>query len=168
MEGKKDRPDPSKSLVGFTVGKVNYAVPIGSVREIVNPTVLTELPHLPTAVAGVADHRGEVIPLIDLRARFGLRDVGDRTRSKWILVDVGGKIVGLIVDQVTEVFGTGGEEVRPAPALGGGDDVRGIGGVISHAGRLTFVLSLDRFEHIVASIPESVLDAAVQASEGRH
>lgn len=165
MKDKKERPDPSKSLVGFTVGKVYYAVSIGSVREIVNPTTLTELPRLPGAVVGVADHRGEVIPIIDLRSRFGLAAAEDRTRLKWILVDVAGRTVGLIVDQVTEVFGTGGEELRPAPPLGTGDDVRGIGGVTSHNGNLIFVLDVDRFEHVVAEISQSALSNMVQMAQ---
>jgi purine-binding chemotaxis protein CheW len=157
MNDAKDRPDPGKSLVGFIVGSVAYAVPIGSVREIINPTQLTELPHLPPAVAGVADHRGDVIPIVDLRSRFGLEASADRTRSKWILVDVGERSVGLVVDQVTDVFGTGGENLRPAPSLGGGDDTRGIAGVASHDGRLVFVLEVDRFEQLTRGLAESVL-----------
>ena len=72
MPRRKERPDPNKSLVGFVVGDVAYAVPIAQVQEIVAPLGLTELPHAPAAVAGVADHRGQVIPIVDLRARFKL------------------------------------------------------------------------------------------------
>src|SRR6185295_15873440 len=121
MAHRKERPDPNKSLVGFIVGDVSYAVPIASVREIVNPGPLTSLPHLPTAVAGVADHRGEVIVVVDLRARFGLSPAMDQSRTKWVLLAVGERSIGLIVDQVTEVFGTGGDHVRAAPALGAGE-----------------------------------------------
>ena len=141
----KQRPDPQKSLVGFVVGEVGYAVPIGAVREIVNPLVLTELPHAPPAVAGVADHRGEVVPILDLRVRFGLPKLADPRRAKWILLEVDGRTFGLAVDRVTDVFGTGGAEIRRAPALGGGDDVRGISGVTTYDGALTFVLDVSRF-----------------------
>src|SRR6187397_580947 len=131
----KHRPDPQKSLVGFVVGEVAYAVPISSVKEIVNPTLLTELPHAPAAIAGVADHRGEVIPIIDLRVRFGLPRSAEPRRNKWILIDIQGKRVGLAVDKVTEVFGTGGQELKSPPALGAGDDVRGILGVTTYDSR---------------------------------
>jgi purine-binding chemotaxis protein CheW len=160
MREKKERPDPNKSLVGFIVGDVSYAVPITSVKEIVNPATLTTLPHLPSAVAGVADHRGDVIVVVDLRARFGLGVLQDQSRSRWVLVKVGGRSVGLIVDQVTEVFGTGGEQVRAAPALGTGDDMRGITGVISHGGSLTFVLDVSRFEALTSMIPQELLSLA--------
>lgn len=160
MREKKERPDPNKSLVGFIVGDVAYAVPITSVKEIINPASLTTLPHLPHAVAGVADHRGQVIVVVDLRARFGLGVLQDQSRSRWVLVNVAGRTVGLIVDQVTEVFGTGGEQVRAAPQLGGGDDRRGIVGVISHGGGLIFVLDVSRFEALTASIPAELFAAA--------
>lgn len=159
---QKHRPVSRKSLVGFVVGDVAYAVPISAVKEIVNPLPLTELPHAPAAVAGVADHRGEVVPVVDLRARFGVPPADDTLRSKWILVDVEGRIVGLAVDRVTEVFGTEGEKLRPAPALGGGEDVRGIVGVTSHDDVLTFVLDVDRFEALTAALSQEVLQAAAQ------
>jgi purine-binding chemotaxis protein CheW len=162
MRHRKERPDPNKSLVGFVVGDVSYAIPIGAVREIINPAPLTSLPHLPAAVAGVSDHRGEVIVIVDLRARFGLGPSPDQSRAKWVLLALGHRIVGLIVDQVTEVFGTGGENVRPAPTFGG-SDARGITGVISHGGALTFVLDVERFELLTADIPDDVLQRALPA-----
>lgn len=163
MASTKQRPDPRKSLVGFTVGDVRYAVPIGDVQEIVTPTTLTELPHAPPAIAGVADHREQVIPILDLRVRFGLPRVRDHLRSKWILVRVEDKTMGLAVDRVTDVFGTGGTEIRPAPTLGGGQDLRGILGVTTHEGHLVFVLDVARFHDLVADLP---VDARLGTGEG--
>lgn len=151
----KARPDPQKSLVGFAVGDVSYAVPIADVREIVNPLQLTELPHAPPAVVGVADHRGDVIPVVDLRVRFGLRPLADRQRSKWILVHVETRLIGLIVDRVLDVFGTSGAEIRPAPSLGGGEEARGILGVTSYDGMLTFVLDVSRFDELVRPMEQA-------------
>jgi purine-binding chemotaxis protein CheW len=152
---QRQRHDPSKNLVGFVVGEVQYAVSIHRVREIANPLTLVGLPQAPAAVVGVADYRGEVVPVIDLRVRFGLEAVGTTRRTKWIIVDLESRFVALVVDAVTEVFGTGGAELRSVPSLGGGDDVRGISGVTSHLGTLTFVLDTARFgeltEPLVAS-----------------
>jgi purine-binding chemotaxis protein CheW len=165
MIESRQRPDPHRSLVGFTVGEVAYAVPIRAVREIVSPLPLTELPHAPVSVAGVADHRGEVIVVIDLRHRFGLPPCDDSRRAKWILVDVDGQTVGLAVDSVTEVFGTGGAELRPAPSFGDGDDVRGIAGVTQHDGHLTFVLDVDRFNVLTHALDMGAL--MLDSGEGR-
>jgi purine-binding chemotaxis protein CheW len=159
MAASKQRPDPRKSLVGFVVGEVVYAVPIAQVQEIVAPLPLTELPHLPEAVAGVADHRGQVIPIIDLRARFRLPKLPDRRRAKWILVRVEDRTFGLAADRVTDVFGTGGVEVRPPPALGGGEDTRGIVGVTSYEGGLVFVLDVSRLYALVSGFSEADLVA---------
>jgi purine-binding chemotaxis protein CheW len=152
MHGTKQRPDPEKSLVGFTVGSVTYAIAIGCVREIINPVPITRLPHAPAVVVGVADHRGEVVPIIDLRIRFGVTATEDVRRVKWILIDVGNTTVGLVVDRVTEVFGTGGAGLRPAPTLGGGEDDRGIVGVTAHDDTMVFVLDVARFEAIAAGL----------------
>ena len=119
------RHDPTKTMVGFMVGDVQYAVPIGQVREISNPLSIVELPRAPASVIGVADYRGEVVPVVDLRSRFGLASAPASRRTKWLVVDVGQRFVALVVDAATEVFGTGGTDVQAAPSLGGGEDARG-------------------------------------------
>src|SRR5690348_2862958 len=129
----RHRTDSHKNLVGFVVGDVHYAIDISRVREIVNPLEITHLPHMPYEVAGVADHRGDVVPVIDLRARFGLEPKQGRG-NKWILVTIAKRVVGLIVDSVTEVFGAHNDEIRPTPEVGGNRDARGIMGVAKHDG----------------------------------
>jgi purine-binding chemotaxis protein CheW len=158
MESHRHRHD-SKSLVGFVVGDVSYAVPIARVTEITNPLEVVELPHAPHAVCGVADYRGDVVTVVDLRIRFGLPKSERTRRTKWIVVDVGGRHVALVVDAVTEVFGTGGAELRPAPLLGGGDDKRGIAGVTTYSGALVFVLDPGRLRELTDPLAaQGILD----------
>ena len=160
---KQERSDPQKSLVGFIVGDIAYAVPIASVREIVNPVPLAELPHAPPSIAGVADHRGEIVPIIDLRVRFGLAPFNDPRKSKWILIEVEGRGVGLAVDRVTEVFGRTGAEIKPPPQLGAGDDLRGISGVTTHDRTLTFVLEVSQFEVLTRQLDESTMRGSMRS-----
>lgn len=166
----RQRHDPTKNLVGFLVGDVAYAVRIETVREILNPLSIVELPRAPLAVRGVAAFRGEVVPVIDLRVRFALDAAPIPTKRKWIVVDVApkpklvahepappapaGRFVALVVDSVTEVFGTGGEEIRPAPPLGSGDDLRGIEGVAAYdgPGGLVFVLDVRAFSALAEAV----------------
>jgi purine-binding chemotaxis protein CheW len=143
----RHRHDPSKDYVGFIVGEVEYAVAIARVREIANPLEIVALPHAPPSVVGVADYRGDVLPVIDLRQRFALPPAEITRRTKWIVVDVSGRLAALVVDAVTEVFGTAGAELRPAPPLAG-DDVRGIAGVSHHGRGLVFVLDLSRLRDL--------------------
>lgn len=175
------RHDPSKDLVGFLVGEVMYAVRIDVVREIVNPLAIVDLPRAPATVKGVADYRGDVVPVVDLRERFGLPSVPRSRKTKWIVLDVrplqgssssgsadvarlsrgtagapererpvmtsgyGGRYAALVVDSMTEVFGLAGGELRAAPPLGAGDDMRGIEGVTTLGTRLVFVLDARAF-----------------------
>jgi purine-binding chemotaxis protein CheW len=166
MEPHRHRHDPSKSLVGFLVGDVHYAVPIARVREIANPLRVVELPHAPLAVGGVAEYRGEVVPVVDLRVRFNLPAVEATRRTKWIIVDVAGRFAALVVDGVTEVFGTGGQELGPAPLLGGGDDMRGIAGVTNHGGDLVFVLDTMRLRDLTEPLSAAVGSLPAPAAMG--
>ncbi len=173
------RHDPSKNLVGFVVGDVEYAVAIARVKEIANPLPVVPLPHAPRSVIGVAHYRGEVVSVVDLRVRFGLAAAPATRKTKWIIVDVGSDrdeeaaaaatglsrapgaipaaayMVALVVDAVTDVFGTGNTELRPAPALGGGDDVRGIAGVTTHGEGLVFVLEASRLRQLTHPLTKS-------------
>jgi len=166
----RHRHDPSKDLVGFLVGEVMYAVRIEAVREIVNPLPVVDLPRAPKAVKGVADYRGEVVPVIDLRERFGLPHVPRSRKTKWIVLDVAGaapakqpapgaRYAALVVDSVTEVFGLAGGELRPAPPLGAGDDMRGIEGVTTLGTRLVFVLDARTFSAVTRAALEGSSDA---------
>jgi purine-binding chemotaxis protein CheW len=153
--GSRTRSDPRKNLVGFLLGGVHYAVDIGKVREIITPIEITPLPHTPVEVAGVADHRGEVVPVIDLRVRLGLDPQQGGRNTKWILLSAGADhSLGIIVDAVTEVFGTG-EGLRPTPEVGGNRELRGISGVVTHNGKLTFVLDISRFVEIFEALAAS-------------
>lgn len=149
------RADRRKNLVGFTIAGVNYAVDIARVREIINPLPIVPIPHAPPAVLGVADHRGEVLPVLDVRCRFGLPRAEVTRRAKWIVVDLGARLAGLVVDAVTDVFGA--HEQRSVPEIGVGDAARGIVGVYSHLGMLVFVLDVDR----IAAVAEVIDLSAV-------
>jgi purine-binding chemotaxis protein CheW len=117
------------------------------------------LPQAPHAVAGVSDYRGVVIPVVDLRVRFGLPSAPPNSKTKWIVLDVGGRPLALVVDAVTEVFGTGGAQLRPAPSLARGDDSRALAGVADKRSALVFVLDVQRFAGLVALVPPRALDA---------
>ncbi|HEX2736113.1 MAG TPA: chemotaxis protein CheW [Polyangiaceae bacterium] len=143
--------DPSRSLVGFTVGNAWYAVPIRHVREITHPMPVTALPKSSPVVIGMADHRGEVVTIVDLRIHFGLPERNAAERTKWILLQLAGEPVGLVVDSVTEVFGTQGEPLREAPHAARAAE-QGILGVLSRHERLVFVIDVERFVSLVRSI----------------
>jgi purine-binding chemotaxis protein CheW len=151
------RGDREKNLVGFTVAEVHYAIDVGRVREIIRPLPVVPLPHAPAAVIGVADHRSEVVPIVDLRRRFGLLEGARTRRTKWILVTMASRTIGFVVDAVSEVFGVAEADRRPVPAVGAGEGARGFHSVYAYRGALVFVLDVDR----IGAVAELVdVDAA--------
>lgn len=155
------RADRSKNLVGFTIADVHYAIDILRVREILNPLPIVPLPHAPSAVLGVADHRGEVVPILEVRRRFGLASSPATRRTKWIVVELGDRLVGLVVDSVTDVFGAGEPDQRSVPEIGVGDAARGIAAVYSYDGHLVFVLDVDRIAAVAEVLDMSELQEIV-------
>jgi purine-binding chemotaxis protein CheW len=145
----KGRAEAQRTLVGFLVGEVDYAIDVGHVVQIIHPMSLSPLPHLPPAVVGVADFRGEVVPVVDLRQRFGVAEGRDEgRRSKWIVARIGGALAALVGDSVSDVFGLPTAEFRPAPPLSGGD-LRGVASVATHHDDLIFVLDLERLRPLI-------------------
>ena len=154
--------DASRSLVGFLVGGIRYAVPIKHVREITNPMVVTLLPNAPPVVVGVADHRGQVVTIVDLRVHFGMPRPTEANREKWILLQMDAEPVGLVVDSVTEVFGTGGQAMREPPQISRVEQ-QGLLGVLSHEGRLVFVIDVERFVQLGNNVRHDALPEAGRA-----
>ena len=142
----------ARNLVAFEVGGVAYAVDIQRVREILRPMPVVALPHLPPGVIGVVDHRGIVVPIVDLRERFSATPAGQPREVRWIIVTRGARMLGLVVDRVTAVLGADDTEAREAPAIAAGQRDRGIKAACAIGGRLVFVLDVDS----VASVADEV------------
>lgn len=147
---RRTRRDPSKNLVGFVVGEVRYAIPIEDVREIVNPQPLVGLPGASEAIVGVAEIRRQIVPVVDLRRRFGLPAAPLTRKTKWIVLGASHQLVALIVDAVTEVFRGDDAALRPAPAAAKGQDRQAVAGVTTRDGQLVFVLDTARFNDVAA------------------
>ncbi|NIQ10356.1 MAG: purine-binding chemotaxis protein CheW, partial [Gammaproteobacteria bacterium] len=102
-------------LACFRIGAELYALDIMRIKEIIRPQKLTPVPKAPSFIEGVINLRGAVIPVADLRKRFD-QPVGAETRKNRIVIcSLVGKIIGLLVDEVTEVKRYGRKEIAPAP-----------------------------------------------------
>lgn len=103
------------TVVCFRVGEDAYALDIMRVKEILRPQPVTALPDAPAYVKGVINVRGTVIPLIDLRERFGLPGKSDSQTGRHIIVGVNGRSIGFVVDAVSEVATFAARDLRPPP-----------------------------------------------------
>lgn len=131
-------------LACFRVGGELYGLDISGIREIIRPQKLTIVPKAPRFIEGVINLRGAVIPVADLRKRFDQPYNGETRRERIIICSVGGRIVGLLVDEVLEVRRYGRHEVAPAPQFLKGPDAEFFLGIARRDEDLVMILDLDR------------------------
>lgn len=133
----------------FTLGKEEYGVGILKVREIIGLMEITAVPHTPPYIKGVINLRGRVIPILELRVKFGMDHENFTERTCIIVVEVQGQAttvqVGMIVDSVSEVLNITEEEIEPPPAFGATDvDTSNILGMGKIKGQVKILLDVDR------------------------
>lgn len=131
-------------LVTFRLGNEEFSLDILRVQEIIRHMELTRVPRTPDFVDGVINLRGRVIPVLDLRKRFGLPSDERTNETRIIVVDVDNKTVGLKVDAVSEVLRLPADTVEPAPAIVTGVESDYIKGVGKLEGRLLILLDVEK------------------------
>ncbi|MBT99328.1 MAG: chemotaxis protein CheW [Dehalococcoidia bacterium] len=129
-------------LVIFDLAAETYGVDIGSVREIIRVQEITQVPRTPDFVEGVINLRGKVIPVIDLRRRFGFRSTEDTKDTRIVVVDIGGFDIGVVVDAVTEVLRLSSEAVEPPTGVITTSDSAFLLGIAKLENRLIILLDL--------------------------
>jgi purine-binding chemotaxis protein CheW len=134
----------------FVLGSEHYGLPILKVQEIIGILDITPVPRMPAHVRGVVNLRGKVIPVIDLRLRFGIDAQADTKRTCIVVVQIrpaaGADPVtlGMVVDVVSEVQDIPADQIEPAPAFGTTVDTAYILGVGKIAKRVVILLDIDR------------------------
>ena len=131
-------------LVSFNLGDEEYGVDILRVQEINRMVHITRVPKAPEFVEGVINLRGKVIPIVDLRKRFGLSVKPHDKNTRIIVVDIDGRTVGLIVDGVSEVLRFSMDTIEPPPPMVTGVDAEYIWGVGKLEDRLLILLDLSK------------------------
>jgi len=135
-------------LVVFTLNAgdmtCEYGVPITQVQEIIRLTTPTRLPQVPAFVEGIINLRGSIIPIIDLKKRFNMPTAEYTDETRIIVVDIEGKTVGIIVDQVAEVLRLPLSSVEPPPAVIGGLTAEYLTGVGKLEDRLLIMLDVTK------------------------
>ena len=149
-------------LVVFVMESEEFACGINNVREVLKMIRVTPLPRSLDFVEGVINMRGEVIPVIDLRKRFGLPEAERTDESRIIIVEVEERMVGLIVDSVREVLSLSNQQIQEAPSQVAGGKTDLITGVGKVEDRMLIILDLDR---ILTSEEQIALDDVSRAGK---
>jgi len=144
----------ARELIAFRIGEQEFCVDIMAVREIRGWTPATPLPRAPGYMKGVINLRGAVLPIIDLGARFGLRTSEPSERHVIMVAHVGGRMVGLLVDAVSDIIQLTDEAVQPTPDVASEQVKAFVKGIFAIDGRMISLIELDRI------IPEPEAEAA--------
>jgi purine-binding chemotaxis protein CheW len=135
--------DASQFLT-FVLGAEEYGIDILRVQELRGYSPITSLPNTPPHIKGVMNLRGAVVPIVDLRAKFGMPQTEYNKFTVIILVMVGARVCGLIVDAVSDVLNVDRSEIEPPPLLEGGVDTSFMTGMAKAGDRLILLLDIDR------------------------
>lgn len=141
---QKRQDDELLQLVTFSIGEEEFGVNILKVQEINRTMEITKVPRSPEFVEGVINLRGKVIPIIDLRRRFGLVSKPEDKDTRIIVIEINSVIVGFVVDAVSEVLRIPASTVEPPPPVVAGVESDYISGVGQLKDRLLIMLDLDR------------------------
>ena len=144
MDATQKRDDELLQLVTFSTGDEEFGVDILRVQEIIRTMAITKVPKAPDFVEGVINLRGKVIPIIDLRRRFGLQSKAHDKHTRIIVIEINTMIVGFVVDSVSEVLRIPTSTVEPPPPVVAGLESEYISGVGKLEDRLLILLDLDR------------------------
>ncbi|MBU0718189.1 MAG: chemotaxis protein CheW [Planctomycetes bacterium] len=127
----------------FKLANEEYGVEILKVRELIGLMDITAVPQMPVYMKGVINLRGKVIPVVDLRLKFGLEEIKHTEETCIIVVDVG-KEIGIIVDTVSEVLDIAGDNIEPPPSMGGSVDTTFILGMGKVGQEVKILLDIDK------------------------
>jgi purine-binding chemotaxis protein CheW len=132
----------STQVVSFKLGPEEYGVDIAQVQEINRMVAVTNVPRAPVFMEGVINLRGQLIPIIDLRTRFGMPRAEHTKNTRIVVTEIGTKRVGMVVDSVSEVLRLPLDAIEPAPDMITGVDTEYIRGVGKMDDRLIILLDL--------------------------
>jgi purine-binding chemotaxis protein CheW len=134
----------SKQFISFRICNEEYAIDIMAVREIKGWTETTTLPNQPEFIRGVLNLRGTIVPVFDLRCRFGMGLTEVTPSHVVIIVNVVDRIIGLLVDAVSDILTINSSDIRPVPEMDRAVSAEFLSGIMSIDDNLVVLLSLEK------------------------
>lgn len=133
-----------EEFLTFTLGAEEYAIDILKVQEIRGYEEPTVIANSPAFIKGVVNLRGTIVPIVDLRIKFDVGVVEYTPFTVVIILNVGGRVVGMVVDAVSEVAAMSDEQIRPAPEFSPAVDTRYIRGLATIEERMLIVVDIEK------------------------
>ncbi|MBV2184008.1 MAG: chemotaxis protein CheW [Rhizobium sp.] len=151
----------AQEFLTFTLGPEEYAIDILKVQEIRGYEQPTTIANAPAFIKGVINLRGIIVPIVDLRIKFGVGKVEYTPFTVVIILSLGGRVVGIVVDGVSDVTSLRGDQIRPAPEFASTVDTRYINGLGTLGERMLIVVDIGR---LMFSAEMALVDEAAEAA----
>lgn len=159
--------DKELQVVGFRIGRETFGLPISIVREIVRVPEITSVPNAPDYIEGVINLRGRIIPIVDLRKRFGQKSFEPNKKNRIVVVELESRAIGLIVNSASEVLRIPPSEIEEPHNVFKEGELNYITGVGKLNGRLVILLDLSRvLQRGELNHLDEVADSAAPAHTG--
>ncbi len=158
---KQQKAVEKKEFLAFTLGSEEYCIDILKVQEIRGYEIVTPIPNTPAFMKGVVNLRGIIVPIIDLRIKLDLSKVDYDQFTVVIILNIRGRVVGVVVDSVSDVIALEAGEIKPAPQMGAAISMDYIDGLVTIDQRMLIIIDIEKLatmEEIVQG--EKVLERA--------
>ena len=143
-----------RQFLTFTLQGEEFGIEILRVQEIKGLSRITPIPNMPGYIRGVMNLRGTVVPIVDLRAKFSMPEAEYNQFTVIIVVTIGEKVTGLVVDAVSDVLNVNDDNVESAPELGGAADTSFMTGIAKSGDRLITLLNMDELVNVEPALAQ--------------
>ena len=134
----------SRELLTFTLGNEEYGIDILKVQEIRGYEAVTTIANAPEFIKGVINLRGIIVPIVDMRIKFKLGNIGYDTTTVVIILNIANRVVGMVVDGVSDVISLGPEQIRAAPDFSSSFDIKYITGLGTVDERMLILVDIEK------------------------
>lgn len=155
-----DNGDPCAEFLTFSLGDEIYGVDILKVQEIRGYDTVTRLPNAPDFIKGVINLRGTIVPVVDMRLKFQLGRVDYNEFTVMIILNIARRVVGMVVDGVSDVMQLTPEQIRPAPDFSGAVNTRFITGIGAIDDRMLILVDIEK---LMSASDMALMDNSTQA-----
>jgi len=162
MESRHATREATREVLVFVLGKEEYGVDILKVQEIRGYEKVTPIPAAPAYLKGVVNLRGIIVPVIDMRIKFGMAEPKYDSFTVVIILRVSGRVIGIVVDGVSDVVALAAADVKAAPGLGSIVDSGFLAGLATQCDRMVLLLDIERF---LSSAELNLLGQAVDTAK---
>jgi purine-binding chemotaxis protein CheW len=148
----------NNEFLTFKLGAEEYGIDILKVQEIRSYEAVTTIANAPEFIKGVVNLRGVIVPIVDMRIKFRLGDIGYNQFTVVIILNVAGRVVGMVVDSVSDVISLSPEQIRPAPEFGAALDTEYITGLGTVDKRMLILMDIEK---LMTGQDMALVDASV-------